>query len=365
MASRVVGNRVSTLRLAGRVRVVPPGSTAPDFTILRWSNRVAAPHARTLMSAPDAHSPTAPPPASGCPTPLAWQEVLAAFRSERDEFVLPTSWGEVRLWEFGAGRPLCFLGGAAGDAELFALTAWLLREQYRCLFVALPDPPRDVAVEAYLPGWGDLTVDTLEARDVADVDVLGVGFGGLIAMQSAWSAPRRVRRLVLQGCVPQREWRMRERLLLKVGRALTRPLGSWPLWRGVVESNHRRWFPPFDGSRWEFLQSNLAATPTQRFVDQMRAWERPAVSARLGDIRQPVLIVRSEGEGKAATAGQEELAKRLPHARVEWMHSSGHFPHVTHPHRLVKLIRDFLEAPDAEAAPPAPAEPLRADALAE
>lgn len=65
---------------------------------------------------------------------------------------------------------------------------------------------------------------------------------------------------------------------------------------------------------------------------------------RLREVHQPVLIVRTEGEGRLLTDGAEALAAGLPHARVEWLHSAGQFPHVTHPHRLVKLLRDFRSA---------------------
>ncbi len=115
----------------------------------------------------------------------------------------------------------------------------------------------------------------------------------------------------------------------------------------MVESNHRRWFPPFDTNRWEFLRDNLSATPTRRFADCMRAWHRPVVSDQLQAIAQPVLLVRTEGEGAETTAAQEVLTGQLPSARVEWMHSTGHFPHVTHPHRLAKLVREYLDPPAA------------------
>jgi pimeloyl-ACP methyl ester carboxylesterase len=62
----------------------------------------------------------------------------------------------------------------------------------------------------------------------------------------------------------------------------------------------------------------------------------------LPQIRQPVLLVRTEGEGAVSAACQEELAAALPHAKSEWLHTTGQLPYLTHPHRLAKLVKSFL-----------------------
>lgn len=301
----------------------------------------------TTAPAAASHAGSAPaaPAGEGCPTPLAWADVLAAFREQRDEFALPTSWGDVQLWEFGAGPPLVFLGDAAGDGDLFALVAWLLREERRCLLLTLPDVPRGVRRESWLPGWAQLVQQTLAARQVESAPVVATGSGGVIALQTALDFPTQVSRLILQGTIPAVHWTRFERLALSLGVRCPGTLGRVPTWRRIAEENHRRWFPPFDGTRWEFLRDNLAHTPIQRFSRRMLAAGETRMTARLGDVNQPTLIIRTEGEGARATVAQEQLAEALPQSRVEWMHTTGWYPHVTHPHRLVKLIREFVNEP--------------------
>lgn len=306
------------------------------------------PAAKTLSGSP-------PLTGEGCPPPLVWQEVVAAFQAGRDEFVLPTSWGEVQLWEFGEGPPLLFLGGPAGNADLFALAAWLLRTERRSLFLTLPDAPRSVPPEARLAGWGHLVAEALKARRSGPLPIYAVGPSGWIALQSAWDASLPVSHLILQGTVPSLAWTLTERLLLAAGGRCPGRLGGLPLWTRFVEANHRPWFPPFDATRWEFLRSNLAATPVRRFVQRISITQPREGTERLRQLTTPVLIVRTEGEGPRITAGQEALAALLPDVRVEWMHSAGHFPYLTHPHRLVKLIRDFLAGPVAISSPAAAA----------
>ena len=65
-----------------------------------------------------------------CPTPLAWHEVLAAFRAESRPWQIAGRWGTVTGRTWGAAPPLYFLPGWLGDAELFALTGWVLNVIY-------------------------------------------------------------------------------------------------------------------------------------------------------------------------------------------------------------------------------------------
>ena len=63
------------------------------------------------------------------------------------------------------------------------------------------------------------------------------------------------------------------------------------------------------------------------------------LSDRLADVKCPVLLVRTEGQGQLETAGHEVLEKGLPNARTEWLHSTGLHPYLTHPHRLAKILK--------------------------
>jgi pimeloyl-ACP methyl ester carboxylesterase len=291
-------------------------------------------------TAPSAAPSPAPP--EGCPTPLAWQEVLAGYRAERRERCFSTGWGEATVWEFGEGPPLWFVGPAAGDGELFALTAYLLREQRRCAVLSLPDPPRDFPRSDWLRGWSAIATEVVSQCGDARTPVVGAGWGGLVALQMTLDAPSQVERLVLQGTATSLRLNASERWLLAAGERLPGTLGHVPGWRRIVEANHRPWFPPFDAGRFEFLRDNLATTPIRRFAQRTLLLARNDLGKRLREVACPVLVVRTEGEGAAWTAAQESLAAALPDARVEWLHSAGHFPWLTHPHRVVKEVREFV-----------------------
>lgn len=302
------------------------------------------------MSEPSASAPlpaASPGPSEGCPTPLDWKEVLEAFRFGRQESQLATSEGDVLAWEYGAGPPLVLLGGAAGTPELFALLAWLLREERRCVLLLPEDLPLIAEPRERLRTWGRLITRAMR-EFTGPAPVLGALWGGLAGLQAALVEPELVSRLILQGTNIQVHWSTMERLLLACGRGSRRTLKSVPFWSRIAEANHRPWFPPFDAGRWEFLHDNLGRTTVRQFVLRATALNANDVVDQLEAIRRPTLIVRTEGEGARLTRAQETLAARLPLVRTEWMHTTGQYPHVTHPHRLVKLIREFL----ADDAPP-------------
>ena len=77
------------------------------------------------------------------------------------------------------------------------------------------------------------------------------------------------------------------------------------------------------------------------------------VRPQLPSVTQPVLLVRTEGEGRVAARCHDELQAALPTVQSEWLHTCGQLPHLTHPHRLAKLLKPFFHekalpvAPDA------------------
>ncbi|MEO1996129.1 MAG: hypothetical protein ABGZ17_12725, partial [Planctomycetaceae bacterium] len=73
-----------------------------------------------------------------CPTPLAWRDVLDGFRRDSTSWSVALESGLVRGRTIGRGPPLYLLNGFSGTLELYALTAWLLREQFRCVLLDYP-----------------------------------------------------------------------------------------------------------------------------------------------------------------------------------------------------------------------------------
>ena len=284
------------------------------------------------------------PDAAGepCPTPLVWRQVLTAVHEQREEFTFAWGGRELHGATLGSGRPLYFLGPIAGGWELFALTACLLREEFRCRLIELPELRYAADAATYVTASGDAVTAAADSLGDQTVALFGASLGGTIALQTLAMYPERFEAAVLIGTAARRRLTLMERAMLIWGGLLPGRLRQLPGWKRVLEQNHRHWFPPFDQSRWQFLLQNLGETPIALAARRQSVLGGVNLREQLPGITQPVLIVRTEGEGRILTEHQKELQQGLPSAEVEEMRNAGQLPYLTHPHRVAKLVRRFL-----------------------
>ncbi len=294
-----------------------------------------------LSSSTESPSP-APTVGEPCPTPLVWSEVLAAYHSESTPWELANGSRRLVGRTWGEGPPLYLLNGFAATAEMSSLLLWLLRGQFRCVvFDSFDDGPARTS----RPTMNHFAADLLAVADHHGdnaIRVFGASFGAAVALQTALEAPARISGLVLQHGFAARPLSLSERVLAAWCRRTRRSLSAFPGRRRVQELNHRRWFPPFDGTRFEFLVESTGSIPQAELANKALATARFNITSRLGEIACPVMLVRTEGEGPIEARCHSVLEQGLKNARTEWMHSSGMHPSLTHPHRLVKLLKTFL-----------------------
>ncbi len=282
----------------------------------------------------------------GCPTPLAWQQVLAGVAEQSTQWSIPFSHGRIAGIEFGQGTPLYFLNPAGGDHKLWMLLCWLFREERTCILFDEPQWDRAPWPAHWLPRMTDAVRAIADHRGDDQVSLYASGLGGLVALNFMQESPERVDRAILQGGFLRRKWSSAERLLASVGRIAPGRVARLPAWEKIQQQNHRLCFPPYDPTRWEFLRDNLASTPIKTASLKMAAAAKGVGVQGSSAIKTPIMLIRCEGDGAALSKLEDELAAALPQARMEWMHTSGHFPHVTHPHRLAKVVRPFLMQSD-------------------
>jgi pimeloyl-ACP methyl ester carboxylesterase len=291
-----------------------------------------------IASTPGNSSPTGTLP-DPCPTPLAWQEVLAGFDRESRPFLFESREVDLEGQMIGEGPPLWFLGGFTGDRTQFALLAWLLKERFRCVLWdhcwRIRPAPKDV-----VPLLGSAV---MAAAGGQPISLFATSFGSQIALSNMIRMPELCSAAIIHAGFAHREYALSERLLARLGAWSTRPVGELKTWQQIQESNHRTWFPPIDPGRWEFLRDNLAGTPIDELSLKVRAVVASDVGESLESIMTPVQLIRTEGDGRVLSKAMDELAERLPNVRVESMHTSGHFAHVSHPHRVAKVVKAFLE----------------------
>jgi len=304
------------------------GNTMPAGTEMAQSQSADVPAA------------TDEPPHDPCPTPLAWEQVLDAFRSDAELWELRQGGTTIRGRTWGDGPPVYLLPGLGGTHELYALLVWLLREDFRC--VVYDDFSLDRGSRQSTATLVDNLFAVADRQGDRQFHLFAPAFASVTAFSAMLAEPNRILTAAIQGGYAHRQLSLTERLLIGVGRRLRRPLASVPFWSTLQTQNHLPWFPPIDRGRWSFFLADTGQLPVSALAERAAVLKEFDVRNRLGEVSQPVLLIRTEGEGQLAAGCQELLDQRIANTQVERLHSSGQLPYLTHPHRLAKLLKTFF-----------------------
>jgi pimeloyl-ACP methyl ester carboxylesterase len=275
-----------------------------------------------------------------CPTPLNWQQVVGAFRDQSELFDVNVTDGILKCQRFGRGRPLYFINGMTGNCELYSLLAFVLADEFECVFY---DGPDRIQRSANVPNrLAEYLFAIADRRGDQQFDVFTAGFGCVTALTAAVNQPDRIRRLVLQSGFAHRSTAWSERVLSSLFRNSSRVLAGLPLWSRINQRNHQMWFPPFDDSRWQFLEDNTGSTPVSRVASLSPAFEQFDLREKLDRVSCPALLIATEGDGRVLDECHKVLETGLMNSRTEQMDNTGQFAFLTHPHRVRKQLKRFL-----------------------
>ena len=221
-------------------------------------------------------------------------------------------------------------------------------------------PRGDYSLGAYASGVRDLLAVLGHER----ATVVGHSLGGGIAMQFAYQFPERVERLALIGAGGLgKEVTPLLRAATLPGAELVLPVltASWlrrgattvggllararvPLPEVVQEAFVGFGSMGDPGARAAFVHT--ARSVVDPFGQRVDARERLHVTAHL-----PLLVVWGRRDAVIPVAHGTALAQAVKGARLEVFERSGHFPHLTEPSRLARLLADWLATtPPAQAA---------------
>lgn len=181
---------------------------------------------------------------------------------------------------------------------------------------------------------------------LASADVLGFSMGGFVAQELALSEPDLVRKVVLVGSGPG-------------GNAETDPHTD------IVFDIALHPEYTFEDVRYLFFHTGRDLE-TQAYLDRhaVRQDREPAVApatiqamaglimdfmggntghyARLGELRQPTLIVSGDTDPFFPAKNQWLLHRELPHAQLAMYPQAGHAPHQQHPEIVAAQVERFL-----------------------
>ncbi len=112
----------------------------------------------------------------------------------------------------------------------------------------------------------------------------------------------------------------------------------------LVDSTMERWFTaPFRSSpAAKTIAAQIAATPVTGYVGCVRAIMRLNTTARLKEIRLPVLAITGEQDG--AAPGTRHIGENVPGAKYVGIPQAAHIANVEQPEAFNRALRDFLSS---------------------
>lgn len=283
-----------------------------------------------------------------CPAPLLWQDIVTSFQEEIRQGEISFANGSVTATQYGQGPPLVFLPGTATTPRLYALLAWLLKDERQCWILETPQFQAAPEVCELIPATASAYEQVLKELFGGPVNIYAAGYSVPVCIQMLLEHSEQVHKAILQSGWAHYQLTSFEQRLLQFGKHLPVRLRNIPLWKTSQVQNHRPWFPPYDETRFQFLISETGRLSTAEVSCRLLAGVAIDLTQRLAEINKPTMVIQAEGEGEAILNQGQLLAKSIPGCRLEELHTTGHYPFLTHPHRLVKLLRDFFEIPKSE-----------------
>src|SRR5712692_6723363 len=235
----------------------------------------------------------------------------------------------------GTGAPVLVLHHDVGSPERLPFYDALARE----FTVLVPSHPGYDKSER--PAWLRNVRDVaavyqwlLAANDLADVSVVGLGFGGWIAAEMASLAPRAFRRLVLVGAMGIKPER---------GQIADQALVSYIDYVKLGFADQGVFDRLFGA---EPSTATLEQWDLNREMTFRIAWKpymyNPTLPHLLGGVATPSLIVWGRDDRIVPLECGERYTKALPRARLEIVEGAGHFVEMEKPEELARLVTRFV-----------------------
>jgi pimeloyl-ACP methyl ester carboxylesterase len=253
----------------------------------------------------------------------------------------------VEYREWGEGPPLVLVPGLAGGFELLGPLAKKLAQNYRVISYQLRGEDNCFALRRPFD-LTDLVEDLREFLDwlcLESPTVMGVSFGGILALQFAATYPGRLQNLIVQGAGA----RFEPGLLPQVAKAV---LTRFPLPNDNPFIN--QFFNLlFGGARkqdalFHFVTQQCWQTDQSVMAHRLLLVEAYNLDQRLQDIRVPSLILGGEKDVLVSRRSLHDLTQGIPNARLVRLPGCGHLAFVTQPALVDNLVHRFIQESNEE-----------------
>ncbi len=241
----------------------------------------------------------------------------------------------------GEGQPLLFIHGLGSSARDWELQVEEFAKSYKVITFDLRGHGQsDKPAGPYtMSMFAADTVGLLKALGVESPHVVGLSLGGGVAFQMAVDASLPLKSLVIVNSAPELLVRtFKDRLMVWQRVAIVKLLGM----RKMGEVLSKRMFikPEQEDIRKVFVE-RWAENDQRAYLNSMRALVGWSVSARIGSIRVPTLVIAA-GQDYSPLSAKEAYTAQIPGARLAVISDSRHATPVEHPQEFNQVLQRFL-----------------------
>lgn len=243
----------------------------------------------------------------------------------------------------GGDRPLLLLHTLLADRTVYDRVLPALAAKRRVLTPNFPGyGGSQGAMPSDIRAYGDLVAEFLDALGIAQVDLLGNGFGGFVAQSVALEHPARVARLMLVDTAP---------VFPEPAKVPLRGLQAKVLadgMSGVLDAAMLRMFPPaYIAAAPEVIAERRAAlskADPALFANACGALAVLDHRPRLAEIAHRTMVLVGLEDQTTPPDLSRALAAGIPGAALVELPGVGHCPQVQAPEAFLSAVEDFLAA---------------------
>jgi pimeloyl-ACP methyl ester carboxylesterase len=245
------------------------------------------------------------------------------------------------LVETGSGTPIILIPGLAGGLELLGPLARSLADTNHVFRYQLRGE-NDCFVLRHPFDLDDLVEDLAELIDTLKLEkptIMGLSFGGIIALKFAIRYPYRVGRLIVQGVGARYEGGLMQQIASTV-------LARFPLPSDSPFVN--QFFNLLFGGKqkrdslFEFVTRQIWQTDQSVMAHRFHLVEGLDLDAQLGAIKAPTLVMSGERDVLVSPGSLATLCDGIADVRFKRLPACGHLAFVTKPELIVNQVHEFM-----------------------
>jgi pimeloyl-ACP methyl ester carboxylesterase len=276
----------------------------------------------------------------------SWDVVSPADSNVRSEIVGITD-GILDVIHLGQGEPLILVPGMAGSWKLVLPLANRLARHFHVITYGLRDDGfpwkgrgRNNRLVNDISQHADDLADLIDQLGFECPAVMGVSFGGAIALEMAVENPHKLGSLIVSGA----EARFPSTIGSRIAR---RVLDRFPL---PADSRFINQFfnllyatKPEPGHLTDFVVDRIWDTDQSVIARRLALLESFDVTDRLWRISAPTLVLAGARDVIVPADHQQALAESIAGARFESIPDAGHISFLTHSSDVLRSVKNHLQ----------------------